>query len=198
MPGYSGIIIADPEGREAWFDALYVQAERPYGVGGARWGFSFTYTLGQSEETGGDQFSLDYPTVADYPRTPTGTDERHRVVSTGIVGLPWDFLLSGIVTLGSGTPYTITDESRGTTADLRVVHRNEGRPDQYDFIIPNAWAYRSVDMRLEKIFRFAQTAAGLGRIRRLQHFQLRQFQWLLRVDPHAAGGQSELRQADAA
>ena len=66
-------------------------------------------------------------------------------------------MLSGFVTLGSGTPYTITDESRGTTADLRVVHRNGGRPDQYDFIIPNAWAYRSVDMRLEKIFRFAQT-----------------------------------------
>jgi hypothetical protein len=77
------------------------------------------------------------------------------VVSTGIIGLPFDFLLSGIVTLGSGTPYTINDQSRGSTADLAVLRRNEGRPDQFDFIIPNAWAYRSVDMRLEKIFRFA-------------------------------------------
>ena len=154
VPGYSGIIIADPEGRDAWFDALYLQAERPYGVGGARWGFSFTYTLGQAEQTGGDQFSLDFPTVADYPRYPTNTDERHRVVTTGIVGLPWDFILSGIVTLGSGTPYTITDQTLGTTADLQVIRRNEGRPIQYDFIIPNAWAYRSVDVRVEKAFRF--------------------------------------------
>lgn len=157
VPGYSGLIIADPEGRKAWFDGLYLQAERPYGVGGARWGFSFTYTLGRSEEIGGDQFSLDFPTAADYPRAPTGNDERHRVVTSGIFGLPYDFLLSGIITLGSGTPYTITDESRGNTADLRVVRRNAGRPDQYDFIIPNAWAYRSVDMRLEKIFRFADS-----------------------------------------
>ena len=72
VPGYSGMIIADPEGREAWYDALYVQAERPYGVGGAKWGFSFTYTLGQAEQTGGDQFSLDFPTVADYPRRSHG------------------------------------------------------------------------------------------------------------------------------
>jgi hypothetical protein len=156
VPGYSGIIVADLEGRKAWFDALYIQAERPFGVGGARWGFTFTYTLGQSEEIGGDQFSLDFPTVADYPRSPTSTDERHRVVTTGIVGLPWDFILSGIITLGSGTPYTITDESRGTTADLRVVRRNAGRPIQYDFLIPNAWAYRTVDLRIEKIFRFGE------------------------------------------
>jgi outer membrane receptor protein involved in Fe transport len=157
VPGYSNIIIADPEGRRSWFDALYVQAEKPYGAGGSKWGFSFTYTLGQAEQTGGDQFSLDFPTAADYPRYPTNTDERHRVVSTGIVGLPWDFIFSGIVTLGSGTPYTITDESRGTTADLRVVRRNEGRPLQFDFIIPDAWAYRSVDLRLEKLFKFAGT-----------------------------------------
>lgn len=157
VPGYSGLIITDPEGRKAWFDGLYLQAERPYGVRGARWGFSFTYTLGRSEQIGGDQFSLDFPTAADYPRHPTGNDERHRVVTTGIVGLPLDFLLSGIVTLGSGTPYTITDESRGSTVDLRVVRRNEGRPDRFNFIIPNAWAYRSVDLRLEKMFRFAAT-----------------------------------------
>ena len=52
------------------------------------------------------------------------------------------------------SPYTITDETLGTTADTRVIRRNEGRPIQYDFIIPNAWAYRSVDFRVEKAFRF--------------------------------------------
>jgi hypothetical protein len=153
VPGYSGIIIADLEGRKAWFDAWYLQADRPYGAGGQRWGFSFAYTLGQAEQNGGDQFSLDFPTAADYPRYPTNTDERHRVVTTGIFGLPWDFIASVFITLGSGTPYTITDESRGTTADLRVVQRNEGRPDQFTFILPSAWAYRSVDLQVEKAFR---------------------------------------------
>ena len=156
VPGYSGIIIADPEGRRAWFDGLYLQAERPYGAGGRRWGFSFTYTLGKAEQTGGDQFSLDFPTAAAYPRYPTSTDERHRVVTTGIFGLPFDFVGSVFITLGSGTPYTITDESRGTTADLRVVRRNEGRPDQFTFIVPDAWAYRSVDLQIEKAFRLRE------------------------------------------
>lgn len=159
VPGYSGIIVADLEGREAWFDGLYVQAERPFGAGGKRWGFSFTYTLGKAEETGGDQFSLDYRTAADYPVHPTNTDERHRVVTTGILGLPFGVIGSLFVTVGSGTPYTINDQSRGVLADLSHIKRNAGRPDQFDFIIPNAWAYRSVDMQVEKSIKFGGTRA---------------------------------------
>jgi outer membrane receptor protein involved in Fe transport len=160
VPGYSGIIVADLEGRDAWFDALYIQAERPFGAGGQRWGFTFTYTLGKAEETGGDQFSLDYRTAADYPVHPTNTDERHRVVTTGIVGLPFGVIGSLFVTLGSGTPYTINDQSQGVLADLSHIKRNEGRPDQFDFIIPNAWAYRSVDMQVEKAIKFGGTRAA--------------------------------------
>jgi outer membrane receptor protein involved in Fe transport len=159
VPGFAAILISDPEGRKAWYDGLYIQADRPYGIGGSRYGFSITYTLGKAEETGGDLFSLDAPTAADYPRHPTSADERHRLVMTGIVGLPWDIIASTFITLGSGTPFTVTDESLGTTADLRRVLRNEGRPEQFGFIIPNAWAYRSVDVQVEKAFRFAQRHA---------------------------------------
>jgi hypothetical protein len=154
VPGYSGVIVADLEGRRAWFDALYIQAERAFGTAGKRWGFSLTYTLGKAEEDGGDQFSLDYRTAAAYPIHPTSTDERHRVVTTGIVGLPFDFIGSVFITLGSGTPYTINDQSQGVTADLSHIKRNAGRPVQYDFIFPDAWAYRSVDVQLEKTLKF--------------------------------------------
>jgi hypothetical protein len=159
IPGFSNILITDPDGRKTWYDGLYVQAERPYGVGGGRWGFSFTYTLGRAEQNGGDLFSLDFPTVADYPRYPTNNDERHRLVMTGIVGLPWDIIASTFITLGSGTPFTITDESQGTSVNQRRVLRNEGRPEQYTFIIPDAWAYRTVDLHVEKAFRFAERHA---------------------------------------
>ena len=100
VPGFSNILISDAEGRKAWYDGLYVQVDRPYGVGGTKYGFSVTYTLGTAEQTGGDLFSLDFPTVADYPRYPTGGDERHRLVLTGIVRLPYDFLASTFITLG--------------------------------------------------------------------------------------------------
>jgi outer membrane receptor protein involved in Fe transport len=155
VPGYSAILISDPEGRKAWYDALYVKADLPYGARGRRYGFSLAYTLGKAEQTGGDLFSLDFPTVAAYPRYPTGTDERHRLVMTGIVGLPYDFLASTFITLGSGTPYTINDQSRGSGPNEQRLQRNAGRPERFDFIIPNAWAYRSLDLQVERAFRFA-------------------------------------------
>jgi hypothetical protein len=157
VPGYSGLLVSDLEGRKAWFDALYVQVDRPFGVGGGRYGFSVTYTLGKSEQDGGDLFSLDFPTAADYPRYPTGTDERHRLVMSGIVGLPWDIIASTLVTLGSGTPYTIDDQSQGGGVNQRRLQRNAGRPEQFTFIFPDAWAYRSVDLAVEKAFRLPGT-----------------------------------------
>ena len=60
-PEFSNILISDPDGRKAWFDGLYVQLDRPYGVGGTKYGYGVTYTLGKAEQTGGDLFSLDFP-----------------------------------------------------------------------------------------------------------------------------------------
>ena len=160
VPGYSGIIVADLEGREAWFDALYLTAERPFGTGGKRWGFSFTYTLGDARETGGDQFSLDYPTAADYPVHPTGTrrasprrDHRHLRACRGT---------SSAASSSRSAPARRTRSPttrRDRLADLSHIQRNEGRPDQYDFIIPDAWAYRSVDLQVEKAFKFGDRRA---------------------------------------
>lgn len=156
VPGFSAILLSS-DAAKTWYDALFVQADKPYGAGGSKWGFSFTYTLGDARQQGGDLFSLDFPRVEDYPLVPTATDERHRVVATGIVSLPYDFLLSTFITLGSGTPYTIDDQSRGSGPNERRLQRNAGRPEQFDFIIPNTWAFRSVDLRLEKIFKITGT-----------------------------------------
>jgi hypothetical protein len=93
--------------------------------------------------------------VEAYPRYPTESDERHRIVTTGIFGLPWDMIASTLITLGSGTPFTINDTSLGGGPNQAKLLRNGGQPEQFDFIIPNAFAYRSVDVRLEKGFRFA-------------------------------------------
>ena len=159
VPGFANILMSDPEGRKAWYDALFVTADLPYGHRGRKWGFNVAYTLAKAEQNGGDLFSLDFPTAAAYPRYPTSTDERHRLVMTGIVGLPWDFIASTFITLGSGTPYTIDDQSLGGGVNQRRLLRNGGRPEQFGFIIPDAWAYRSVDLQVEKAFRFRGTQA---------------------------------------
>jgi hypothetical protein len=137
-------VLVSSDAKKNWFDALYLTAERPFE---GKWGFRVNYTLGKAEAIGGDLFSLDYPSVDAYPRHPSATDERHRIVATGIVGVPGDVILSTFVTLASGLGYTITDTSHGSGPNLTQVLLFAGRPDA-------ALAYQSVDARVEKLFRF--------------------------------------------
>jgi hypothetical protein len=141
IPGFSNILVSSSD-KKNWFDALYFTAERPLQ---GRWGFRLNYTLGRAEAIGGGLFSLDYRTVEDYPRHPASTDERHRIVGTGIVRLPLDFIASTFVTLASGLGYTIIDNSQGSDFDVRDILLNAGRP-------PDTFNYKSVDLRVEKSF----------------------------------------------
>ncbi len=151
IPGFSNILISS-DARKFWYDALFFQADKPIGGEKLRYGYSLTYTLGRAEQIGGDLFSLDFPTVEQYPRYPTNGDERHRLVATGILEAPWNVFLSTLITLGSGTPYTLDDQRLGGGVNERRLLRNGAQPERFDFIIPNAWAYRSVDLRAEKQF----------------------------------------------
>jgi hypothetical protein len=148
IPGFSNILISR-DVKKTWNDALFVTADRPFRD---RWGFRLAYTLAKGETIGGDLFSFDYPTVEDYPQHPTRDDERHRIIATGIVQLPYDLMLSGVVTLGSGLGFTVLDESRGSAIGQKQVLLFAGRPDK-------TLAYRNADLRLEKIF-------GVGGMRR--------------------------------
>jgi hypothetical protein len=146
IPGFSNILISS-DAKKNWFDALYLVVERPFD---SHWGFRVNYTLGKAEAIGGDLFSLDYRTVEDYPRHPAATDERNRIVFTGIVGLPADFIVSTFTTLASGLGYTIADNSLGSGIDQHKILLFAGRP-------PETFNYKSVDLRVEKIFKLWQT-----------------------------------------
>jgi len=108
------------------------------------------YTLGRAEAIGGDLFSLDDRRVEDYPRHPTSSDERHLVVISGIVGLPGGLMASTFTTLASGVGFTISDNSRGSGIDQQQLLLFAGRP-------PDTFNYKTVDVRLEKIFRLPQS-----------------------------------------
>ena len=155
--GYGNILTSTDE-KQTWYNGVYLTLEKAYSQS-SPWGMTLAYTYSEAEETGGDLFSLDFPRISDYPRHPTSADERHRIVMTGIVGLPWDVTLASTLTLGSGTGYTITDNSRGTGPGQIEYRYYTGRPEKESFIIPNAFAYRSLDFRLEKRFEFGQSQA---------------------------------------
>ncbi|RZJ44416.1 MAG: TonB-dependent receptor [Brevundimonas sp.] len=152
-PEFRDLIFYANNDAEQEFKAMYVTVDKPFDTA-SNWGMTFAYTLADAERNGSRDggiagFDFDYNTPGQSPTFPTAQDERHRIVATGIVGLPMDFRLSGILTLGSGLPYNVFD---CPTASNPNICWNGGRPEKHDFIIPNAWAFRQVDLRLTKAF----------------------------------------------
>jgi outer membrane receptor protein involved in Fe transport len=150
IPGFSNVLLSSDD-KKAWYDAMFLTLEKPF-TSQSKWGAQLTYTLGRAEEIGGDLFSLDYITVADYPRHPTATDERHRIVATGIRELPADFRVSAFIQVASGVGYTIEDFSRGFGINQKRILLYAGRPDA-------TFGYKSVDLRLDKMFRLGERQA---------------------------------------
>ena len=131
--------------RKSKQDALFVTLDRPY-TASARWGVNVAYTLQRARQTGasfagdgGVAFELDHVFPQDLEWVPSNFDERHRLVTSGTAGLGGGFLVSGIVTVGSGYPYTMADASQGW--DKFRFQWNSARPSQP--------GYSSVDLRLD-------------------------------------------------
>jgi outer membrane receptor protein involved in Fe transport len=145
-PGNFGNVLISADDRTSTFTGVYLAAEKPFSDAlsrwGIPWGMSLAYTFGFARERG-DLFNFDYPTIKDSPIVPTASDERHRVVLSGIVGLPWETVLSTLITVGSGLPFTIQDASDGYGPGEFVLRRNGGRADEL-------FEFAQVDLRLAK------------------------------------------------
>ncbi len=151
VPGYGRVFVTS-SARRTWYDGAYLTIDKPF-TANSNWGFNLSYTYAEAFANGTDNpgedisfGAFDYLDSSAYFKFRGSNDERHRLVMSGTVGLPWGFRFSSLITLGSGTPFTIFDASQPGTF---VVRWNEGSPEKDDFIIPDAWAYRSVDARLE-------------------------------------------------
>ena len=102
VPGYGNLILLD-NGFSFNQNSLLLSADKPF-TQASPWGVNIAYTLSKAEQNGGnDNFCFDCFSVESSPVRSSGNDERHRIVANGIVDLPLDFQLSGILTLGSGT-----------------------------------------------------------------------------------------------
>lgn len=150
VPGYGRVFVTS-SARRYESDALMLSLDRPYTTE-SRWGFNLAYTYSDATQSGTDNpgegvafGAFDYLSSATFYQFPASNNEDHRLVMSGTVGLPANLRVSSVVTLGSGVPFTIFDDA----TDPFTVRWNEGQPAKQAFIIPNAWAYRSVDLRLE-------------------------------------------------
>jgi len=161
VPGY-GRVFTSSDNRETWYDAFYFTVERPFSGDKYPWGMTLAWTHANAEQLGPSNYyygtvfgAFDFLTPDDYTRVPADGDERDRIVASGIVGFPWNMKVSGILTLGSGLPFTVYDASAGW--DKFRIRWNEGRPEQYSFLFWDNWAYRSFDLRLQQDFAFGRS-----------------------------------------
>lgn len=139
-------------GREREYQAIYLQIDKPYSAE-AGYGFNIAYTYAEATQNGSrDQglsnFDFDYPSISATPTFNSPGTDRHRLVMSGRVDLPWDFRLSSLITLASGKPFTGFNPGSGGKPLWFEFY-----PEKHSFIIPNAWAYRQVDLRLTREFR---------------------------------------------
>jgi hypothetical protein len=143
------VLLSTDEGRST-YDAFDITAEKPF-TGGAGWGASIAYTMAQGKRKGWDFFTFDFlddPAAWPMVNSPI---ERHRVVASGIVGLPYEFRLSTLMQWSSGVRYNRIDETAGWgPARARTSWFTEtGDP------------IRQVDLRLQKDFLLPRGAVGL-------------------------------------
>lgn len=146
--GYSNVLIGF-DGLDTRYKALYVTLDKNY-TEASGWGVNVAYTLSKGEQNGNDLFSLDGTVPDSYGWRPRTGDERHRVVISGIVDLPWDFRLSTLSTFGSGRAYQVTDATNGF--DNGQLVQTAAYPEKT--CIDGVFQFCEVNVTLAKFFKF--------------------------------------------
>lgn len=165
LPSYGALLLSS-NGPKTWYSAGALAVNRPYQFAGRdkfNWGVGLTYTVQVAERIGGDLFSLDYPTVEAYPRTPSANDIPVTIVGNWILDIPvlGGIQWSGLLNLSSGARFDINDHSLGDGINQRKLLLGQGRTPPQSFLGIKAFGYRNIDMRLRKDIPFGMNRLGI-------------------------------------
>ena len=167
--GTSGALQQYTSYGENWYKGLTFALAKRFSRGSE---FLLSYTLSKAEDTVFDYYSTpqvsgrgrnpEHPTGlplgfdASLERGPSANDQRHRVVLSGLVQLPWSMQVSAVVSAGSGRPFTaragedlngdgvLSDRARTVPADpLSSLGRNSELTEPHF----------TADMRLTRTFK---------------------------------------------
>ncbi|NYT42848.1 TonB-dependent receptor [Sphingomonas sp. R-74633] len=156
--GYANVLIGY-DGLDTRYKALYVTLDKNY-TAASGWGLNIAYTLSKAEQNGNDLFSLDGITPDSYGWRTRPGDERHRLVISGMVDLPFGFSFSTLTTLGSGQGYLVTDATQGF--DVGKLKLTTAYPEKN--CIEGLFAFCEVNLTLAnrfKIHGFGQVEAAV-------------------------------------
>ena len=138
--GYDNVLIGY-DGLDTRYKAIYFTIDKDY-TQASHWGVNINYTLSKGEQNGGDLFSLDGVTPDAYGWRPRAGDERHHVVVSSIVDLPFGFQFSTLSTFGSGQAFQVFDATNPVRNVIRSAYPQKN-------CIGGVFAYCEVNLTLQ-------------------------------------------------
>jgi hypothetical protein len=159
---FTRIRVAQSDGRSR-YDAFTIAFKRRYAN---KFLFNAHYTLAKSQGwfggaqsfqlTAQNQFNKFDP-LADFG--PTGEDERHRFVVSGVFDLPWGFQVSPIVQLASARPFSVIPGAIDINRDGVVNDRESRDGNDQNKLPPNTERgddFKQVNVRVAKFINFSE------------------------------------------
>lgn len=132
-PGFNKILLSSDDSK-SFYNALYLKLDKPY-TREAQWGLQVAYTLSEAETEGTDEgqgnFNFDVLSERAFRRHPTQGDERHRITANWVREMRYGFLFSGLLTLGSGTPFNVITGCPRTKTEVDAARETNPTFEQF-------------------------------------------------------------------
>jgi len=146
IPGFGNLILGT-NGIETRATQVLVSIEKPF-TEESRWGMTFAYTFTDAKQNRdvNEHYSLDEPTIAQYPFIASNAAAKHRWVTTGTVRGPWQTTLAAKWTLATPIPpnvqacYLPAGEFFSTGSKCTFT---ASRP-------PDTFGYKDLDLQVSK------------------------------------------------
>jgi outer membrane receptor protein involved in Fe transport len=105
IPGFGSLILGN-NGIETRSTQVLVSIEKPY-TEESRWGMTFAYTFTDAKQNRDiiEHYSLDEPTIGQYPFIASNAAAKHRFVTTGTIRGPWQTTLGAKWVLATPIPH---------------------------------------------------------------------------------------------
>jgi hypothetical protein len=105
IPGFGSLILGN-NGIETRTTQVLVSIEKPY-TEESRWGMTFAYTFSDAKHNRDiiEHYSLDEPSIAQYPFIASNAVAKHRFVTSGTIRGPWQTTLGAKWVLATPIPH---------------------------------------------------------------------------------------------
>jgi outer membrane receptor protein involved in Fe transport len=170
VPGFGNFILGG-NGIETKTTQVLLSADKPF-TPVSHWGatFAYTYTSASQNRDITVNGGFDEETIGQYPFINSNAAPRHRIVSTGSYGLPWDFIVAAKLTLATPTP---VDDIAFPGNGFIYPTGSSGTP--ISATPNNILGYRSLDLQVTKNFQISHFGSAYIRLDGLNVFDYRNY-----------------------